>query len=60
MGSVPSNNIFSSVEGESGVVEMMKDFTYLGSTLSVDGETAREIDCRLAKASKLGLYLFRC
>ena len=52
MGSVLSDDIVSSVEMEGGVIEMVKDFTYLGSTLSVYGETAREVDFQIAKASK--------
>ena len=52
MGTVPSGDIVSSEEVEGGVVEMVKDFTYLGSTWSADGETAREVDCRIARASK--------
>ena len=50
---MPSGDIVSSVEVEGGVVEMVKDFTYLGSTLSADGETAREVDCWIARASKV-------
>ena len=62
MGTVPSGIIVSSVEVEGGVVEMVKDFTYLGSTLSADGETAREVDYQIAMASKafgsLQLWIF--
>ena len=52
MGTVPSGNVVSSVEVEGGVVEMVKDFTYPGFTLSADGETAREVDCWIARAFK--------
>ena len=41
---MPSGDIVSFVEVEGGVVEMVKDFIYLGSTLSTDDETAREAD----------------
>ena len=34
------------------LIIIMKDFTYLGSTLSAHGEKACEVDCRIAKASK--------
>ena len=34
------------------VCEMVKDFTYLGSNLSSDGETTCEVNSQIAKASK--------
>ena len=49
---MPSGDIVSFVEVEGGVVEMVKDFIYLGSTSSTDGETAREADCGIAKSAK--------
>ena len=52
MGSVLSEGDVSSVEVEGDVVEMVKDFTYLGSTLSVDGETTCEVNCQIARTSK--------
>jgi len=33
-------------------IEMVKDFTYLGSKLSCEGESTAEISCHIAKASK--------
>ena len=38
MGSLLSDDIVSSVEVEGGLVEIVKDFTYLGSTWS-EGST---------------------
>ena len=59
MGSVLSDDIASSVEVKGGVIELVKYFTYLGSTLSADGETAHEVDCRIAKAfGSLRLSIF--
>ena len=49
MGSVLSEGDVSSVEM---VIEIVKDFTYLGSNLSADGETTREVNCWIARASK--------
>ena len=34
------------------MVEMVKNFTYLGSNLSSDCEATCEVKCRLARASK--------
>ena len=50
MGAVLSEGDVSQVEG--GIIEMVKDFIYLGSNLSVDGEATCEVDCWIAKASK--------
>ena len=54
MESVLSEGDVSSVEvdGGHGVIEMVNDFTYLGSNLSADGELSCEVTCRIAKASK--------
>ena len=35
-----------------GEMDMVRDFTYLGSKLSSDGEITAESSCRIAKASK--------
>jgi len=40
------------VEDGSGMVEMVKTFTYLGSNLSSDCETTCEVKYQIAKASK--------
>ena len=42
----------SPVVVESGEMEMVRDFTYLGSKLSSDGEITAEVSCKIAKASK--------
>ena len=42
----------SPVVVEGGEMEMVRDFTYLGSKLSSDGEITAEVSCRIAKASK--------
>jgi len=42
----------SPVEIGSGMVEIVKDFTYLGSNLSSDCEATCEIKCRIAEATK--------
>jgi len=35
-----------------GEIDMVTEFTYLGSCLCNDGEVTREVACRIAKASK--------
>ena len=52
MGSVLSEGNISSVEVKGGVIEMVKDFTYLGSNFSADGEITCEVNCRIVRASK--------
>ena len=52
MGSVLSEGDVSSVEVEGGVIEMVKDFIYLGSNLSADGKTNHEVNCWITRASK--------
>ena len=47
---VASEGDVSSVEVE--MIEMVKDFTYLGLNLSSDGETTCEVNCRIAETSK--------
>ena len=42
----------SSVVVEGGELEIVGDFTYLGSTLSSDGEITAGVSCRISKASK--------
>jgi len=42
----------SPVDVGTGMVEMVKNFTYLGSILSSDCEATCEVKCRLARASK--------
>ena len=37
---------------DGGEIEMMQEFTYLGSKLSCDGEITREVSWRIARASK--------
>jgi len=51
MGAVSEDDVFP-VEVGSGLIEMLDNFTYLGSNLSSDGEETREVKCRIAKASK--------
>jgi len=41
-----------SVEDGLGEIEMVSEFTYLGSCLCDDGEVTNEVACRIAKASK--------
>ena len=40
------------VKVEDGELEMVKDFTYLGSILSRDGDDMEDVKCRTAKASR--------
>ena len=40
------------VKVEGGELEMVKDFTYLGSVLSRDGDDMEDVKCRIAKASR--------
>ena len=42
-----------SVEDNLGEIEMVSEFTYLGSCLCVDGEVTNELACRIARASKV-------
>jgi len=42
----------SPVDVGTGMVEMVKNFTYLGSNLSSDCDAPCEVKCRLARASK--------
>ena len=42
----------SPVDVGTGMVEMVKNFTYLGSNLSSDCDATCEVKCRLARASK--------
>ena len=42
----------SPVDVGTGMVEMVKNFTYLGSNLSIDCEATCEVKCRLTRASK--------
>ena len=37
---------------EGGEIEIVKDFIYLDSNLSADGEATREVNCHIAKVSK--------
>ena len=37
---------------DGGEIEMVEEFTYLGSKLSCDGEISPEVSCRIAGASK--------
>ena len=41
-----------SVEDGLGEIEMVSEFTYLGSCLCDDGEVTNEVACRIARASK--------
>ena len=45
MGAVLSENDVSSVKVEGGVIEMVKGFNYLDSSLSADGEATGEVNC---------------
>ena len=38
---------------EEGLIEMVNNFTYLGSNVRVDGEIRDEVKCRIAKAAKV-------
>ena len=38
------------LQTDSGEIEMVNNFTYLGSVVSSDGEILEGIQCRLAKA----------
>ena len=40
------------VRVQDGVTDMLKDFTYLGSSLSHDGKFINEVCCGIAKASQ--------
>ena len=40
------------VQVEGGEIEMVDHFTYLGSTLSRDGDVMEDVKCRIAKASR--------
>jgi len=51
VGAVSEGDV-SPVEVGSGMVEMVKDFTCLGSNLSSDCEATCEVKCRITKASK--------
>ena len=44
------------LQTDSGEIEMVNNFTYLGSVVSSDGEILEGIQCRLAKA----LQVFGC
>ena len=41
------------LQTDSGEIEMVNNFTYLGSVVSSDGEILEDIRCRLAKASRV-------
>ena len=41
------------VQVESGEIEMVEHFTYLGSVVSKDGDVMEDVKCRIAKASKV-------
>jgi len=47
----------SPVEVGSGMIEMVRNFTYLGSNLSSDCEATCEVKCWIAKASKAIYFL---
>jgi len=51
MGAVSEDDVFP-VEVGSGLIELVDNFTYLGSNLSSDGEATCEVKCQIAKASK--------
>ena len=40
------------VKVEGGEIEMVEQFTYLGSVISKDGDIMEDVKCRIAKASK--------
>ena len=40
------------VKVEGGEIEMVEQFTYLGSVISKDGDFMEDVKCRIAKASK--------
>ena len=40
------------IKVESGEIEMVEQFTYLGSVISKDGDVMEDVKCRIAKASK--------
>jgi len=52
MDSALSEDDVSPVLVDGGQIEMLQEFTYLGSKLSYDGEIASEVSCHLARASK--------
>ena len=41
------------LQTDSGEIEMVNNFTYLGLVVSSDGEILEDIHCRLAKASRV-------
>ena len=42
----------SPVQLEDGAIEMVSQFTYLGSAVTSDGELNKEVRCRIAKAAR--------
>jgi len=50
--SAVSEGDVSPVEVGSGIVEMVKDFTYLSSNFSSDCEATCEVKCRIVRASE--------
>ena len=40
------------VQEEGGEIEMVEQFSYLGSVISKDGDVMEDVKCRIAKASK--------
>ena len=52
MGAAVDEGDDSPVVVKGGKIEMVRDFTYLGSKLSSDGEITAEVSCKIAKASK--------
>ena len=52
VGSALSEDDVSPVSVDGGQIEMVHEFTYLGSKLSYDGEITPEVSCRIARASK--------
>ena len=52
VGSGLSEDDVSPVLVDGGEIEMVEEFTYLGSKLSCDGEISPEVSCHIARASK--------
>ena len=43
----------SPVQLGDGTIEMVSEFTYLGSSVVSDGDLSREVLCRIAKAARI-------
>ena len=49
MGETLGDDDVAPVKVEGGELEMVKDFTYLGSVLSKDGDDMEDVKCRFPK-----------